>query len=263
MRPRGAGSPIRADWIRGSTGGTILGAQLTTPELTPVLATSLADEIAFRLRSDILEGVLPLGTRLQQDELCARFGVSRTPVREALRQLQALNLITLAPSRGATVRVPSRRELIEVYELRADLEGLACKLAAVRWTGEDLAEIRRAQESVSHALDCYFDGDGDAAFDSRMRTANDTFHEAIRRAARNGRLGSAVRDLEGFFPKDHVWRAAAEVGELAPLNRDDHEEIVEAVANRRAATARRVMTAHIEHAGTILIGYLDKQGFWS
>ena len=121
----------------------------------------------------------------------------------------------------------------------------------------------RSRNAISSALDCYVDGGGDAAFDSRMRAANDTFHEAVRRAARNGRLSSAVRDLEGFFPKDHVWRAAAEVGELASLNRDDHEEILAAVASRRAATARRVMTAHIEHAGNILIGYLDKQGFWS
>jgi DNA-binding GntR family transcriptional regulator len=227
------------------------------------MATSLADEIAFRLRSDIFEGRLPLGTRLQQEELCARFGVSRTPVREALRQLQALNLITLAPSRGATIRVPSRREVIEVYELRADLEGLACKLAAVRWTGDDLTEVRRAQEAVSSALDAYVEGGGDAAFDGRMRAANDSFHEAVRGAARNGRLSSTVRDLEGFFPKDDVWRAAAEVGELQQLNRDDHEEILDVLANRHAPAARRAMTAHIEHAGRILVGFLDRQGFWS
>src|SRR5262249_46641479 len=137
---------------------TILRAELTTSELTPLTATSLADEIAFRLRSDILEGALPLGTRLQQDELCARFGVSRTPVREALRQLQALNLITLAPSRGATVRIPSRRELIEVYELRSDLDGLAARLAAERWSGGDLVEIREAQVALAAALDAYLGG---------------------------------------------------------------------------------------------------------
>jgi DNA-binding GntR family transcriptional regulator len=236
---------------------------LTAPELTPVTTTSLADEIAFRLRSDILEGVLALGTRLQQDDLCTRFGVSRTPVREALRQLQALNLITLAPSRGATVRVPSRRELIEVYELRADLEGLAARLAAVRWSRDDLEEIRHAQDALSSALDAYLEGGEAAAFDRRMRTANDAFHQGIRAVAGNGRLGGTVHDLEGFFPKDHVWRAAAEVGELESLNRDDHEAILEAIEARRAGAARRAMTAHVEHAGRILIGFLDGQGFWS
>jgi DNA-binding GntR family transcriptional regulator len=236
---------------------------LTTHELTPVTATSLADEIAFRLRSDILEGVLPLGARLQQDELCSRFGVSRTPVREALRQLQALNLITLAPSRGATVRIPSRGELLEVYELRADLEGLASRLAAVRLRAEDLAEIRHAQSTLSTALDAYLEGGEAAVFDRRMRAANDAFHEGIRRVAGNGRLGAAVRDLENFFPKDHVWRAAAEVGELESLNRDDHHVILDALAARRPGAARRAMTAHVQHAGRILIGFLDAQGFWS
>jgi len=235
---------------------------VANPALTPVMATSLADEIAFRLRSDILEGMLPPGTRLQQDELCARFGVSRTPVREALRQLQALNLITLAPSRGATVRLPSRRELVEVYELRAGLEGLASALAASRWSGDDLVEIRHAQEELSSALDAYFDGGGDAAFDRRMRSANDRFHEGIRRVAGNTRLDATVGDLEGFFAKDHVWRAAAEVGELESLNRDDHEEIVGAIAARRAPAARRAMTAHVDRAGRILIAFLDRQGFW-
>jgi DNA-binding GntR family transcriptional regulator len=247
-------------WIHGAT---ILGPQLTTHELTPVTATSLADEIAFRLRSDILEGVLPLGARLQQDELCTRFGVSRTPVREALRQLQALNLITLAPSRGATVRVPSRRELIEVYELRADLEGLASRLAAARWRADDLAEIRQAQDALSSALDAFLAGGEAATFDRRMHAANDAFHEGIRRVAGNGRLGAAVRDLEGFFPKDHVWQAAIEVGELEPLNRDDHDAILDALEARRPGAARRAMTAHVERAGRILIGFLDAQGFWS
>jgi DNA-binding GntR family transcriptional regulator len=236
---------------------------VTTPALTPVTATSLADEIAFLLRSDILEGALPPGTRLQQDELCVRFGVSRTPVREALRQLQALNLITLAPSRGATVRLPSRRELVEVYELRADLEGLASALAATRWSADDLAEIRRAQDDLSSALGAYLDGGGDASFDRRLRSANDRFHEGIRRVAGNERLGGVVHDLEGFFPKDHVWRAAAAVGELESLNRDDHEAILEAIASRRGGAARRAMTAHVDRAGRILIAFLDGQGFWS
>jgi DNA-binding GntR family transcriptional regulator len=120
---------------------------VATPALTPVTATSLADEIAFRLRSDILDGALAPGTRLQQDELCTRFGVSRTPVREALRQLQALNLITLAPSRGATVRAPSRQELLDVYELRARAGAAAREYVQAR-----LGAAERGAEMVERAL---------------------------------------------------------------------------------------------------------------
>ena len=232
-------------------------------EPRPLVATSLADEIAYALRGDIVEGRLPLGARLQQDELCVRFGVSRTPVREALRQLHALNLIALEPSRGATVRVPSRRELADVYELRAGLEGFACELAASRISASRLAEIRGAQTDVADALARYLAGGADLDFDSRVGEANDAFHDGIRRAAGNRQLSTTVRDLDAFFPKNHVWRAAAETGELVALNRDDHEAILDAIEHRRGAAARRAMKAHVERAARLLIGALDEQGLWS
>ena len=80
-----------------------------------ITLTSLVDEIAYRLEAAILEGEFGPGTHLLQDELCARFGVSRTPVREALRKLQAQHLVVLVPNKGATVRFPSRSELSDVY----------------------------------------------------------------------------------------------------------------------------------------------------
>ena len=76
-----------------------------------ITLTSLVDEIAFRLETAILEGEFRPGTHLLQDELCARFGVSRTPVREALRKLQAQHLVIVVPNKGATVRFPSEAEL--------------------------------------------------------------------------------------------------------------------------------------------------------
>jgi DNA-binding GntR family transcriptional regulator len=236
---------------------------MSASEPHPLTATSLADEIASQVRADILSGRIALGARLPQDELCTRFGVSRTPVREALRQLQATNVITLAPSRGAVVRTPTRKELIEVYELRADMEGFACGLACVRWAGEGLDEPRRAQAAVVEALDRHLAGGGEAAFDSGVSVANDAFHEGIRRAADNARLAQTLRELDAFFPKGHVWQAAVEAGRLEALNRNDHEAILEALAGRRPTDARRAMTAHIAHAGSILVGHLDRRGFWS
>jgi hypothetical protein len=88
-----------------------------------IVTTSLADEIAFRVQSAILDGLYPPGSRLPQDELCEKFGVSRTPVREALRKLQAKHLVTVVPNKGATVRLLSRKELIDIYDLRSELEG--------------------------------------------------------------------------------------------------------------------------------------------
>src|SRR3712207_1750546 len=118
-----------------------------------VVATGLADEIAFRLQAAILDGEFAPGTHLQQDDLCARFGVSRTPVREALRKLQAQHLVDLVPNKGATVRTPSRDELSEVYVLRAELEALAAELAATRITPAGLAALDQAQAAMESAVE--------------------------------------------------------------------------------------------------------------
>ena len=228
----------------------------------PLTVLGLADEIAFRLRTDILEGRLPLGAPLRHEQLAARFGVSRTPIREALRKLQATGLVELAPNRGAVVRTPGRAELIEVYELRADLEGLACELACERASGAELDLIDAAQERLAAGIE-RIRPEAEASFDTALADANGAFHGAIQRAARNGRLHTTIRDLEHFFPRDSVWRAIADDPEtLHAMNVDEHERIAAALRARRPAPARRAMRDHVAGAGRILLAYLDAQRFW-
>ena len=107
----------------------------------PIVTTGLADELAFRLETEILDGRYPPGTRLPQEELCERFAVSRTPVREALRKLQAKNLVVVVPNKGATVRLLGRKELLDIYDVRAELEGFSCELAAARITDRCITEL--------------------------------------------------------------------------------------------------------------------------
>ena len=121
-------------------------ARQTPPSL--IETSSLADEIAFRLESAIVAQQLPPGTRLRQEELCERFGVSRTPIREALRKLQAQRLVVLTPNKGATVRIPTRKEIEEVYELRGELEGFAAELACKFASAESDLELARTIEVV-------------------------------------------------------------------------------------------------------------------
>jgi DNA-binding GntR family transcriptional regulator len=229
---------------------------------TPVRSTGLADEIAFRLRAEILDGKLPPGARLQHEELATRFGVSRTPIREALRQLQALNLVVVEPNRGAAVRVPSRTELAEVYELRADLEGFACELASARAADSDLAELDRAQARLTEAIHSA-DQLGDAALDAAVSSWNTAFHACIHRCAGNGRVAQAIEQLQDFFPRNSVWRALAnDEAALVTMNVTEHEAIAAALRARQAARARRAMRQHVSRAGAILVGYLDGQRFW-
>jgi len=231
-----------------------------------VIVSGLADEIAFRIQAAILDGEYPPGTHLQQDELCARFGVSRTPVREALRKLQATNLVDLVPNRGATVRVPSRKELVEVYALRAELEGFACQLAAPNVGPAALEELDRAQEEMERAMAQLDDGglraEDEPAFNSRVTVANVRFHGAIHGLADNARLGRTIEELQAYFPKDYVWRAIRDSPEGHVLSIDEHQQIRAALAAHKGGAARRAMTAHIEHAGRLLIAYLDHHRFW-
>jgi DNA-binding GntR family transcriptional regulator len=232
-----------------------------------VLVTSLADEIAFRIQAAILDGQYPPGTHLQQDELCARFGVSRTPVREALRKLQATNLVDLVPNRGAMVRIPTRKELVEVYGLRAELEGFACQLAASNVGPDGLDELNRAQSEMERATDQLERGglrpDGEAAFNARVTQANVRFHAAIHRLADNSRLARTIEELQTYFPKDYVWRAIRDSPEeVLVLSIDEHDQIRDALAAHDGAGARHAMAAHIEHAGRLLIAYLDRHSFW-
>ena len=106
---------------------------------------SRADDLAHELQVEIITGRIPLGTRLRQEDLAARYGVSRTPIREALRQLQAIGLVEQLGHRGALVRSFSPDECRNIFLVRAELEGLAAERAAGALTTYDNADLETAQ----------------------------------------------------------------------------------------------------------------------
>src|SRR5581483_5381716 len=105
------------------------------PELTK------ADEIAVQLEDDIVAGRIAPGTVLRQETLSERFGISRTPIREALRRLAALGLVSFEPNRGVRVRTLAREDLREAFLVRAELESLATWLATPRMTEEGIVAL--------------------------------------------------------------------------------------------------------------------------
>ena len=110
----------------------------------------LVDHLASTLQARVLSGEIPTGTRLRQEAIAREFGVSRTPVREALRQLQAIGIAEVKPNRGAVVRAPTARDLREAYEVRAELEGLAAELAATRSEERRVGKECRSRWSPYH-----------------------------------------------------------------------------------------------------------------
>src|SRR5919198_2007479 len=113
---------------------------------------ALAERLAGELQAQVASGKLPLGSWLRQDHLAAELGVSRTPIREALRLLSARGVVELIPNRGARVRLPRLREIREAYVLRAELEGLAAQLAADLATHDQLDRLRDAERLFEDAV---------------------------------------------------------------------------------------------------------------
>jgi DNA-binding GntR family transcriptional regulator len=232
-------------------------------EAGAIETTSLADEIAFRLQQAILARELPPGTRLRQESLCERFGVSRTPIREALRKLQALRLVVMVPNRGATVRLPTRTEIAEVYDLRAELEGFAAELACARATPTVDAELAAAVEAVRRRRGLPGrEPVEDSRFNIEVSGAIRGFHHIIHATAGNGRMVEALRELEASFPGNYCAHEMASPTESRRLHIDDHDRIRLALRDRDGTAARQLMREHIARSKLLLLRHLDGQALW-
>jgi DNA-binding GntR family transcriptional regulator len=219
----------------------------------------LVEQLAETLRARVLSGEIPSGTRLRQEAIAREFGVSRTPVREALRQLQAMGVAQLEHNRGAVVRGPTARELREAYEVRAELEGLAAELAATRIGDEQLGRLREAQQLFRRSIETLISrrrrGSGREprwADDSDWVRANDLFHQVIQEAAGNGQLLRTIGDLHRSFPRALTWSALSGSSALLEENIRQHNAILEAIEGRDPQEARRRMAEHIRAAGELI-----------
>src|SRR4051794_27589946 len=171
--------------------------------------TTKADEIAHLIEEMIVAGRLPAGQVLRQDELSARFAVSRTPIREALRQLAAIGLVSFTPNRGVRVRALDRDEWGEAFLARAALESAAAHRAASRRTEADLAALAAANDEFRRQTDRLRSAEIGAA--EREQTAfvwtaaNDRFHEAILRAAGAPLIERLIAGLRRVFSGEALW----------------------------------------------------------
>jgi DNA-binding GntR family transcriptional regulator len=130
-----------------------------------------------------------------------------------------------------------------------------------------IERLRRLQNAVSAEIelleDNNLDGAEEAAFNSRVTRANELFHAEINRAAGNARLATIISDLQGYFPKDYVWRATRHGPEARVLGVDNHDDILVALEAHDGDAARTAMTEHINFARRLLLDYLDEHRFWS
>jgi DNA-binding GntR family transcriptional regulator len=219
---------------------------------------ALVDRLAATLQARVLSGELESGTRLRQEALAEEFGVSRTPIREALRKLQEAGLVELRPNRGALVRGPSPREIRDAYEVRAELEGLAAGLAAGRIRHEQLDALHEAQSEFRESLERTVEARAaglDPSDDeiAHWGHANDVFHQQIQDASGNDVLTRTLAHLHRSFPRDLSRKVLGENTALLRENVNEHGAILAAIERRDTEAARELMHRHVQHAGRLVV----------
>jgi DNA-binding GntR family transcriptional regulator len=207
-------------------------------------AAPVREEVVRLLRQEILDQELKPGQRITEAALCERFGVSRTVIRESLRQLESESLITLLPNRGPIVTVLSRRDIESLYEVRRCLEGLAGELFAQRASDTEVRALL-----AHHALMCRRLVRGDLAERGRLK---EEFYRLLLEGARNPVLTAS---LQGLHARVAVFRHYAfEDDQRAEQALAEVTAIVEACARRRdPAAARAACEDHIVRAGLLAI----------
>jgi DNA-binding GntR family transcriptional regulator len=215
-----------------------------------------AGDLAELLQEQILSGVAPAGSWLRQERVAAEYGVSRTPVREALRVLDAIGMVEVVPHRGALVLGPTLLDIREAYAVRAELEGYAAQLAAT-WVRDDQLERMEQAESIFERsiAESRDTRPGDAKQPTERpgwSRANDLFHEAILDAAGNTRLTQTVRSLHRSFPRNVTWSTLSGSTHLLQENVEQHRAVAAAIIARDPAAARAAMTAHIQRSGELV-----------
>jgi DNA-binding GntR family transcriptional regulator len=226
---------------------------------SPGRDAALVDDLAARIRQRIMSGEFPIGSQLRQAALANEFKVSRTPIREALRQLQTGGLITLVPNRGAVVRVPSPWEVREAYEVRAELEGLAAERAARRVTPGDLTRLEGANETMRESVTREASRKPRPGKLAPSTSANDTFHMLILGAAGNERLTAMVQQINESFPRNVLAQVLVDVPDLRAVNVDEHDEIITGLRSGDGAAARSAMRKHILNSGEYLARWYEQR----
>lgn len=218
------------------------------------VAAPLRRQVLQRLRDAIIAGELAPGVRLVERDLCDRLAVSRTVVREVLRQLESEGLVAIVPNRGPVVRALSLEEARELYAIRAVLEGLAARRFAEHATGDEIERVRAAVAEVAEAYG--------AADPARVVTAKERFYDLLHAGARAEVLAGMIASLHARIarwrmlglthPDRSPGRSGQSVAALAAL--------VAAITRRDPREAERLARAEADDAAAEVFRLLGATG---
>ena len=225
----------------------------------------LVSELVHNIHAKIASGEYAAGTRLRQETLAREFEVSRTPIREALRQLEAKGVISQAHRRSAVVCAPSSRDVRETYQVRAELEGLAAQLAAEWITDEQIDRLRQIHERFVRAVKELSVSRSDRSRRTSKASkewieTNRAFHSLIYEACNNQRLRRMIADLNLGYTRTIMLSSSLGM-DTHRMRRTiaHHEAILRALEARDSVESRRVMTKHILESSDFVIAWFENQ----
>jgi len=208
----------------------------------------LRDVVFKTLRQAILTGELKPGERLMEIHLADKLGVSRTPIREAIRQLELEGLVVMVPRRGAQVAHITSKNMSEVLEVRLALDELAVQLACERITDDELVKLN---DSCTHFENAVASGDIKA-----ITTADIEFHDIILAASRNSRLTQLVNNLAEQMYRYRFEYIKDNTGWDTLIS--EHRLIAEAIGKRDVLLAKKSIHAHIKNQENSILRLLKK-----
>lgn len=222
------------------------------PRLVPIKLDNykpLREMVFESLREAINLGRLRPGERLMEIQLAEEMGVSRTPVREAIRKLELEGFVAMVPRKGAYVAGISVKDIVDVFEIRASLEALAAGLAAERITDEEMELLERSLVEIS-----------EFSTDENIKAIVDgdiNFHDIIYKASRNQRLVQIITHLQEQIHRFRMTSLSQPGRTKIAL--DEHKSIVEAISDRDVELAQQLAREHIENAEQSLLNVMREE----
>lgn len=222
------------------------------PRLVPIKLDNykpLREMVFESLREAINLGRLRPGERLMEIQLAEEMGVSRTPVREAIRKLELEGFVAMVPRKGAYVAGISVKDIVDVFEIRSSLEALAAGLAAERITDEEMELLERSLVKVS-----------EFSTDENIKAIVDgdiNFHDIIYKASRNQRLVQIINHLQEQIHRFRMTSLSQPGRTKIAL--DEHKSIVEAISDRNVELAQQLAREHIENAEQSLLNVMREE----
>ena len=204
---------------------------------------TLREKILETIRDAIISGALKPGEKVAEPELSERFGISRTPIREAFRQLESEGYLTVIPRKGAVVASFSQRDVEEFYAIKSILEGYAARKACAKLTPREIDKLQSINDKLSLLAE-----DGDV---KHFFKVHNSFHELFVRAADNEKLAEMIINLVERFQLLRI--ASLSLPGRMEFSVKEHQKIIEAFRNGNADLAESLVRSNAEYGGKVLM----------